>query len=133
MRARFVLRVRILSLFAIIAAILLLVRLYFIQIVHGEEYLRQASGQYMEAAGEMPDRGDIFFTKKDGERVAAAVMQNGWRIAITPKNIEEPEKAYSQLSAAAASLDRDRFFSSIAKEDDPYEEVAFRLTDDEAA
>ena len=63
MRARFVLRVRILSLFAILAAILLLVRLYFIQIVHGDEYLRQASGQYMEAAGEMPERGDIFFTK----------------------------------------------------------------------
>jgi len=132
MRARFVLRVRVLSLFAIIAAILLLVRLYFIQIVHGEEYLRQASGQYMEAAGEMPDRGDIFFTKKDGERVAAAVMQNGWRVAITPKNIEEPEKAYSQLSAAA-SIDEDRFLTSAAKKDDPYEEVAFKLTDDEAA
>jgi stage V sporulation protein D (sporulation-specific penicillin-binding protein) len=133
MRARFVLRVRVLSLFAIIAAIFLLVRLYFIQIVHGEEYLRQASGQYMEAAGEETDRGDIFFTKKDGERVAAAVMQNGWRIAITPKNIEDTDKAYSQLSAAAASLDKDRFLSSAAKKDDPYEEVAFKLTDDEAA
>jgi len=133
MRARFVLRVRILSLFAILAAILLLVRLYFIQIVHGDEYLRQASGQYMEAAGEMPERGDIFFTKKDGERVAAAVMQNGWRIAITPKNIEDGFKAYSQLSAAAASLDKDRFLASAAKKDDPYEEVAFKLTDDEAA
>lgn len=133
MRAKFVLRVRVLSLFAILAAIFLLVRLYFIQIVHGDEYLRQASGQYMEAAGEMPDRGDIFFTKKDGERVAAAVMQNGWRVAITPKNIENSEKAYSQLSAAAASLDKDRFFTSVGKKDDPYEEVAFRLTDDEAA
>ena len=65
MRQRFVLRVRIISLFIILAAILLLVRLYLLQIVHGDEYRQQASGQYMEAAGEMPDRGDIFFTKKD--------------------------------------------------------------------
>ena len=133
MRARFVLRVRILSLFAILAAILLLVRLYFIQIVHGDEYLRQASGQYMEAAGEMPERGDIFFTKKDGEHPAAAVMQNGWRIAITPKDIQDPQASYTQLAAAASSLDKDRFLKSVAKTGDPYEEVAFRLNDDEAA
>src|SRR5262245_24464754 len=125
MRARFVFRVRVLSLFVIIAAIFLLVRLYLIQIVHGDEYERQASGQYMEAAGEMPDRGDIFFTKKDGERIAAAVMQNGWRIAINPKNIENADTTYSQLSAAAASLESDRFYASAAKKDDPYEDVAF--------
>lgn len=133
MRSRFVLRVRILSLFAILGAIFLLTRLYFIQIVHGEEYAREGQGQYMEAAGEEAPRGDIFFTKKDGERVAAAVMQNGWRIAINPKNIEDPDRAYSQLSAAAASLEKERFLKSATKKDDPYEEVAFKLTDDEAS
>lgn len=133
MRARFVLRVRVLSLFAILAAIFLLVRLYFVQIVHGDEYRREAQGQYMETVGVETPRGDIFFSKKDGERVAAAVMQNGWRIAITPKSIEEPEEAFTKLEAAAASLEADRFFASVAKKDDPYEEVGFRLTDDEAS
>ena len=132
MRARFVLRVRVLSLFVILVAILLLVRLYFLQLVHGDEYRRQAMGQYMEATGDEPPRGEILFTKKNGEHPAAASTQNGWRIAITPKEITEPEKAYAQL-AAAASLDKDRFFTSAAKTSDPYEEVAFRLNDDEAA
>ena len=131
MRARFVLRVRILSAFAIIAALFLLTRLYFIQLVHGDEYRREASGQYMEAAGNEPPRGEILFTKKDGEHPAAAMMQNGWRVAITPMNITEPDTAYTQL-AAAATIDKDRFLASAAKSTDPYEEVAFRLSDDEA-
>jgi stage V sporulation protein D (sporulation-specific penicillin-binding protein) len=133
MRARFVLRVRILSLFAIIGALFLLTRLYLIQIVHGDEYRRQAAGQYMEAEGDEPLRGEILFTKKDGEHPAAAVMQNGWRIAITPKDIQDPQSSYKQLAAAASSLDKDRFLKSAAKTSDPYEEVAFRLNDDEAA
>ncbi len=132
MRAKFVLRVRILSFFTIIAAIFLIVRLYFIQIVHGEEYRKQATGQYMEAASNEPPRGEILFTKKDGEHPAAATMQGGWRIAIDPKEIADAQMAYSQL-AAAATIDTERFLASAAKKDDPYEEVAFRLTDDEAA
>lgn len=131
MRATFVLRVRLLSVCAIIAALFLLGRLYMVQIVHGDEYRREASGQYMEAVGEMPDRGEIFFTKKNGERIAAAVIQNGWRIAINPKEIGEPKEAYSKL-AAVATVDESRFLASASKTSDPYEEVAFRLNDDEA-
>lgn len=131
MRAHFVLRVRILSALAILAALFLMVRLYMVQIVHGDEYRRTASGQYMEAVGEMPDRGDIFFTKKGGERVAAAVMQNGWRIAINPKEISAPDETYALL-ASAATIDAERFRASAEKKSDPYEEVAFRLSDDEA-
>lgn len=131
MRTTFVLRVRFLSVCAILVSIVLLARLYMLQIVHGDEYRREASGQYMEAVGEMPDRGDIFFTKKGGERVAAAVIQNGWRIAINPKEISAPDEVYAQL-ASAATIDEARFRTSAAKTGDPYEEVAFRLSDDEA-
>lgn len=131
MRAKFVLRVRVLSLFAILLALLLIVRLYFIQIVHGDDYRAEALGQYVAETGEMPDRGNIFFTKKDGEEVAAAVMQGGWRIAINPKLLQEPESVYATLSKIT-QIDRARFDTAVAKKDDPYEEVAFRLTDDEA-
>ncbi|MEK7509655.1 MAG: penicillin-binding protein 2 [Patescibacteria group bacterium] len=131
MRSQFVLRVRLLSVFFILAAVLLLVRLYFLQIVHGEEYAREAMGQYIESAGSESPRGTIFFTKKNGEHPAAAAMENGWRIAITPKEIVEPEATYAKL-AVTAPIDESRFLASAAKTDDPYEEVGFRLNDDEA-
>ncbi|MDP3645802.1 MAG: hypothetical protein Q8R25_01830, partial [bacterium] len=131
MRATFVLRVRILSFFAILFALTLVVRLYFVQIVHGDDYRADALGQYVKNSGDMPDRGNILFTKKNDEEVAAAVMQGGWRIAINPKLLDDPEAAYATLGDITR-VDRERFFTSAAKKDDPYEEVAFKLTDDEA-
>jgi stage V sporulation protein D (sporulation-specific penicillin-binding protein) len=131
MRQKFVLRVRILTFFAILAAILLVVRLYFLQIVHGDDYRAAALGQYVENSGAETPRGNIFFTRKDGTEVAAAVMQGGWRIALNPKLLADPESAYERLSKITP-IEKDRFLASAAKKDDPYEEVAFKLSDDEA-
>lgn len=131
MRAKFILRVRILTAFAIFGALFLIIRLYFIQVVHGEDYRDAALGQYVESASDMPDRGEIFFTKNDGERVAAAVMQGGWRVAIDPRAIENADAVYDALSKAI-DVDSKRFYTSAGRKDDPYEEVAFRVRDTEA-
>lgn len=131
MRERFVFRVRILSVVAICAAFFLIVRLYFIQIVHGDDYRADALGQYVKDSSDMTDRGDIYFSRRDGSEVAAAVTQGGWRVAMNPKLLEDPERAYTALSSIVP-LDKDRFETSAAKKDDPYEEVAFRLDDDQA-
>jgi cell division protein FtsI/penicillin-binding protein 2 len=109
----------------------LLGRLYLVQVVRGDAYQRDAMGQYVEASAESSDRGSIFFTTKDGVLVAAAVMQRGWRIAINPQIIDDPDALFEALSAVVP-IDSERFFASAAKRDDPYEEVAFRLPDDAA-
>ncbi len=132
LRGRLILRVRFLSVLFVIAAVLLVTRLYFVQVVHGDTYRAEAAGQYVETAPEFTDRGEIRFTKQDGEEVAAAVMQSGWRIALQPKEVTNPEEAYERI-AAIVPLDRQRFMESAAKKDDPYEEVAFRLSDQEGS
>lgn len=131
MRSKFVLRVRLLSGAFILIAFVLTVRLYFVQIVNGEGYRADAVGQYVQNAPETEHRGDIFFTKKDGTEVAAAVMQSGWRIAIRPSDLGDAAAAYDAMNTIVA-IDKDRFFTSAAKAEDPYEEVAFRLDDDAA-
>ena len=124
-------RARILSAVFICVAALLLLRLYFVQIVHGEEHRRSAQGQYVAAASDSEDRGDIFFSKKGGELVAAAVMQSGWRLAIAPSEMRDPEAVLEKLRSFAP-VDRERFLASAGKAADPYEEVAFRLGDEAA-
>ena len=113
------------------AAALLAVRLYFVQIVHGEDYQKSARGQYVETSSERQGRGDIFFSKKEGDLVAAAVMQSGWGLAIVPAEITDPEKVFEMLSSIVP-LDKERFFASAAKVGDPYEDVGFRLGDSAA-
>src|SRR3989338_3452829 len=132
MRSKFVLRARLLSGVLILVAIFLGARLYFVQIVNGEEYRESAKGQYVvETDQSIIDRGNIFFTKKDGTQDGAAVMQSGWRVAISPKDIKDADEVFAAI-AAETELDSERFFASAAKEADPYEEVAFRISDDAA-
>ncbi|MCE9540980.1 penicillin-binding protein 2 [Candidatus Kaiserbacteria bacterium] len=131
MRSSIIVRIRIICGVLIALAILLLLRLYFVQIVHGEEYRRDAQGQYVEQSPDTINRGNIYFTTKDGALVAAAVMQSGWRIAITPKDITDPEAVYAALNAETP-IDSEKFFASAAKVSDPYEEVGFRIADDAA-
>jgi len=126
----FVERARVLSALFILAAILLMTRLYFVQIIHGEQYRKSALGQYVANVRDTEERGSIFFREKDGDLVAAALMQSGWRLAIAPKEITDPEAVFEKLSFAG--VDRERFFVSAAKTADPYEEVGFRISDEVA-
>lgn len=130
-RRGFVTRLRVLSGVFVCVALLLVVRLYFVQIVHGDAYRSAASAEYVETSSEMSARNDIFFTTKDGRLVGAAVMTSGWRIALTPKDVVSATSTYAAI-AAITPIDRERFFASAAKKTDPYEEVAFRLDDDTA-
>ncbi len=132
MKSGLILRTRILCGIFIVVALLLIVRLYFVQIVHGAEYRQEGMGQYVESSPETQDRGSIYFTTKDGTLVAAAVMQTGWRIAIDPQTISNPQGIYDKLNAIVP-VDHDRFMASAAKKSDPYEEVAFRIDDAAAA
>src|SRR3989344_3141181 len=125
-------RARMLSALFMCAAALLAVRLYFVQIVHGEDYQKSARGQYVEVSSERQGRGDIFFSKKEGDLVAAAVMQSGWGLAIVPAEITDPEQVFETLSSIVP-LDKERFFANAAKLGDPYEDVGFRLSDSAAA
>lgn len=131
MRSDLKLRLRILSGVFIFVALLLTLRLYFVQIVHGDDYRESALGQYSSADPDTETRGSIFFTNKDGVEVAAAVMQNGWRVAINPKLITDIDAAYAALRSSI-EIDKERFYTSAGKKNDPYEEVAFRLTDADA-
>lgn len=128
MKASLTLRTRILSGAFVALALVLIIRLYFVQIVHGESYRQQGMGQYVALQPDTADRGDIYFTTKTGALVAAAVMQHGWRIAIDPETMGDAAKTYAALNALTP-IDRDAFFASAAKKSDPYEEVAYRLDD----
>lgn len=130
-RRQFVVRARFLCGLFVIIAVLIVVRLYFLQIVHGAGYREQALGQYTAQIPQTPRRGAIYFTAKDGALVSAAVMQTGWRLAITPRFVLDASATYGRLNAVVP-IDKDVFMKSAAKKDDRYEEVGFRLDDAEA-
>jgi len=130
MRRAFSHRLRILSGGIAAVALILIVRLYFVQIVHGEEFSLRAERQYVSSSQELFDRGSIFFTTKDGTLVSAATLTSGFLIAIDPEQLTDPEKVYGELAAKVPTIDHDDFMKSASKTDDPYEVVAHHVSDD---
>jgi len=122
-------RLRVLTIGLSLVALLLVTRLYFVQVVHGSEFQLRAERQYVSASQELYDRGTIYFTRKDGTVLSAATLRNGFTIAMSPKLIEDPERAYADISALVP-LTYDTFMASVARKEDPYEVVARRIDDE---
>jgi len=118
---------------AIVAvALLLSIKLYTVQIVHGEEFSNRADRQYLRPNAKLFDRGSISFETKDGDIIDAGTLQMGYTLAINPSTITEPADVYNTLSFVLKDIDEDTFFTRVAKSDDPYEELAKRLPKAEA-
>jgi len=132
MRAQFRSRIRVVLLFVVLVAAIIFIRLYFIQIVNGDDYAQKADRQFSSGGGGLFDRGSIYFTRKDGTVISAATLATGFLAAINPQTLNNPETAYRAIAAAASSsatvLSRDAFLAAAAKKGQVYIEVAHRLS-----
>jgi len=124
-------RIRIISIFVVVFALALLTKLFFVQVIHKNLYTEKADKQYATPAGDVFDRGSIFFSKKDGSLVAAGSVSTGFKVSIKAKDITDPEAMFTALSPYM-EMDHDTFISKASKKNDPYEEVAVHLTKEQA-
>ena len=125
----FPLRVRFIFVLIIIFALLLVVRLYFLQIVDGDVYTEKADRQYTTVSSNVFDRGSIFFQTKDGSLVSAATLKTGYTIAINPKLISNPDDVYKKISQYI-TIDPANFYSKALKKDDPYEVIDDKIPEE---
>jgi cell division protein FtsI (penicillin-binding protein 3)/stage V sporulation protein D (sporulation-specific penicillin-binding protein) len=130
MRRTFTLRIRLIAIFVVLFGLLLITRLYFVEVVNGEVYVERANRQYARPNQDLYDRGSIYFTTKDGSIVSAATLASGFTVAIDPELITDPEDVYEKISAIIP-LDHDTFMAHAMKTDDPYEEIADQVSSDD--
>lgn len=130
MRAQFRLRIRLILVCLLLVAFLILTRLYFVQIIQGDEYAAKADRQFASSSSGLFDRGSIYFTRKDGTLISAATLATGFLVAINPQTLTDPEGAYTTITAAASStLMRDAFMTAASKKSQVYIEVAHHLSE----
>lgn len=72
---RFITRVRVVALVAILVSFVIIGRLYHLQILRGDMYAARAEVQVAPQETPLLDRNSIFFTDKDGEPWTAAVVE----------------------------------------------------------
>lgn len=124
-------RIRILFSFIILIGVVLTGKLYLVQIVHGEVYSQRADRQYVRPNQNVYNRGDIYFTQKDGSIIPAATLEAGFTVALRPDDVVDSDYLYSQLSEYS-DLSKEEFIKRAEKEDDPYEVVAEKILPDQA-
>src|SRR3989344_9523665 len=130
MRAQFRGRIRLLLAAVLCIALLIMVRLYFVQMVHGASYRERSEHQATGASG-LFDRGAIYFTRKDGTLISAATLATGYLVAINPQLVTDPEAAYTAITAHATTTYSKAAFKTLAsKKGQVYIEVAHRLPEE---
>ncbi|OGJ04177.1 hypothetical protein A3G06_00490 [Candidatus Nomurabacteria bacterium RIFCSPLOWO2_12_FULL_46_14] len=127
MKSSFLFRTRILFFCIFIFAVVLVTKLFFVQIVRGNSYSELADRQYYTPSSNIFERGTIYFQKKNGELHSAATQNLGYKVAINPAKLSNAAEAYRKISALLPLKEED-FMVKAGKTDDPYEEVATRLS-----
>jgi cell division protein FtsI (penicillin-binding protein 3)/stage V sporulation protein D (sporulation-specific penicillin-binding protein) len=127
MKSDLIVRIRIISGIVFLVAIVLFGRLYFVQIIHGEDFSNDADRQYTKSGQDLYNRGSVILYNKDGSPWSGATLRSGFTLAISPKILKNPEEVYEKLSALI-EIDQDTFFLRAGKKDDPYEEIANHLS-----
>lgn len=128
MRTSTTVRIRIITGLVLCVALVLIVRLYHVQVVHGEEYRRSAQKQYIYTVRDLFSRGTISFTTRHGERVSAATIKTGFLLAVNPSILASREATYAQLNQVVP-IDRETFMARTADTTGAYYEAATHLTE----
>lgn len=124
-------RIKIISFGVLIFAFVLIGRLFMVQVLQSRIYAKEANHQYVTQSSDIFERGTIFFTNKNKDLVSGATQISGFKLAIEPNKIKDPESLYTELTVKIP-INRDEFFSKASKKQDPYEEVANHLSKEEA-
>ncbi len=115
-------RIRFIAIIFFLSATIIISRLFFLQVVRGEEFKEIAERQYTRPLPDIFSRGSIFFKEKNGNLISTATLKTNFIIAINPSVIIDPENVYESLSPFA-KINREEFFERASKKDDPYEVV----------
>lgn len=124
-------RMRIVSIFVVLFSFLIIWKLFDLQIVKGNTFREMADDQYITPISSVFERGTIFMTTKNGELISGATQKTGYKIAIIPKNLTDPESVYQKLNGIVP-LDENEFLAKALHPGDVYEEVLWQLDEETA-
>jgi stage V sporulation protein D (sporulation-specific penicillin-binding protein) len=106
-------------------------RLFMLQVVSGEQYSRDVENQHIQSVPSLTERGTIYLQKRNGELVSGAMQQTGYKITVNPERIR-PERRDTIVDGLLQFIsgDRDRMLAQVSKENDNYEEIATRVSEE---
>lgn len=123
-------RIGVILLVWLVLSIFVIGRAFYVQVIEHARYVSLADKQYISKVPLNFDRGTIYFSRYKGAVVPAAQLRTTYRIAIDPSQISNNEALYSNLNQVVP-LSKEEFMLKATKENDPYEEIAKDVSQDD--
>lgn len=120
-------RLNILQLGIFLLIILIILRLFYIQIISHKKYKELASQQHLIIKDIKPNRGEIFGIDNDNNLTSLVVNQIYYEVYVDPKEITRPRNV-SDLIAEVLDLDSDEIYEKVKKENRRYEKIAINIS-----
>lgn len=115
--------------FFLFIGVVLISRMIFLQIIDHEKWVAIAENQHNVSQGLSADRGEIYIHDGDG-RYPLAVNREYQTVYVSPKDVKEKDHMTLEL-ARVLGLDTEGIRRKLDMENDPFEIVKKRLSDDE--
>ncbi len=136
MKSNYVTRIRLILGLLALFALILVGKLYAIQISQNKTYSSLADRQYVRPNSVIFDRGTIFFQSKDGNKLAVASVKNGFSISINPKLLVDPSGTYDTLakiinsattSIGTTFVSKNSFIAKANNKNTAFQEIATKV------
>lgn len=98
MRRQMLIRIRVITGCILVLSLILIARLYQVQVLDNDIYTERAERQYVHTQQKLYSRGSIFFTTKEGDLVSAASVRSGFLMAFNPSMIKNPNEVCEKLT-----------------------------------
>ncbi len=120
-------RIRMISGLVVVFALVLLARLYQVQILDTDFYQEKAAGQYVHTKTDLFDRGNIYFTTRDGSKLSAAAIKSGYVLAVNPNHVTVPPKEFCTKVSEFLTISTSTCSERVSAPNRTYVELADRI------
>lgn len=107
MNKRFLSRTRILTFLFLCVTVVIVGRLYYLQIMRGADYSARADAQFTPSSQPLLSRGLIYITDNTGAHIAAALMKEGYSIAVNPKKVTDADALCDEVASSTTTARAD--------------------------
>lgn len=115
-----------------LTSLVLVVRLFSLQVLEYEDLNAQASGQHEFSEPLIPERGEIFVEDSRSKKFyPLAINMQLFMVSAVPRQITNLEEAVKKL-APLLEMSEDEIRAKLDKPDDPYEPLKHKITDEVA-
>lgn len=124
-------RLQVLLFIIVILSAMILIRLFYLQILNGKDYLATAKNQHLLVANMKSKRGEIFLSSSDNIDYPLAINRAYLGLYAIPDSITEDPLKISKKLAEILNMDEEVLYYRLAKKNDIYEPIKTKLSNEE--